>query len=190
MSDRDDVTVGQLLLVEYQTVKDEQKTRIGFRDNLLYVTLTVLAAVIAASAQAKQPAMLLALPPVCVVLGWTYLVNDEKISAIGAYVRGELGPRLAQLAGAEKAFDWEVAHRADARRRSRKAIQCGIDLLAFCGVPFAGLLVYWVSGETSAGLVALSGVEALTVVGLGVQIVLYARPFRPSTPSTTSPPSG
>ena len=173
-----DVTVGQLLIVEYQTVKDEQKTRIGFRDNLLYVTLTVLAAVIAASAPAKQPAMLLALPPVCVVLGWTYLVNDEKISAIGAYVRGDLGPRLARLAGAERVFDWEVAHRADARRRSRKVVQCGIDLLAFCVVPFAGLLVYWVSGRTSTGLVVLSAAEALTIVGLGVQVVAYAAPFR------------
>jgi hypothetical protein len=181
-----DVTVGQLLLAEYQSIKDEQKSRIGFRDNLLYVTLTVLAAVIAASAQAKQPAMLLALPPVCVVLGWTYLVNDEKISAIGAYVRGDLGPRLAGLAGAERVFEWEVAHQGDARRRSRKAIQCGIDLLAFCVVPFAGLLVCWVSDETSAGLVVLSGVEALTVVGLGAQIVLYARPFRAAAPSTSS----
>ncbi|MER6162140.1 hypothetical protein ABT147_42735 [Streptomyces sp. NPDC001868] len=171
-----DVTVGQLLLAEYQIVKDEQKTRIGFRDNLLYVTLTVLAAVIAATAQARQPAMLLALPPVCVVLGWTYLVNDEKISAIGAYVRGDLGPRLARLAGAERVFDWEVEHRADSRRRSRKAIQCGIDLLAFCVVPFAGLAVYWVSGETSPGLVALSVAEALTIVGLGTQVVLYAKP--------------
>lgn len=177
MSERDDVTVGQLLLAEYQSVKDEQKTRIGFRDNLLYVTLTILAAVIAATAQARQPAMLLALPPVCVVLGWTYLVNDEKISAIGAYVRGDLGPRLAQLAGAEKVFDWEVVHRSDVRRRSRKAIQCGIDLLAFCAVPLAGLLVYWASGKTSSGLVVLSAVEALTIVGLGIQVVLYAKPF-------------
>jgi hypothetical protein len=176
------VSVGQLLIVEYQTVKDEQKTRIGFRDNLLYVTLTVLAAVIAATAQARQPAMLLALPPVCVVLGWTYLVNDEKISAIGAYVRGDLGPRLARLAGAEKVFDWEVAHRSDARRRSRKTIQCGIDLLAFCVVPFSGLLVYWVSGRTSPGLVVLSVVEAITVVGLGVQVVLYAGPVSRSRP--------
>lgn len=175
-----DVSVGQLLLAEYQVVKDEQKTRIGFRDNLLYVTLTVVAAVIAATAQAKQPAMLLALPPVCVVLGWTYLVNDEKISAIGAYVRGDLGPRVAraaQLPADDKVFAWETAHRSDARRRSRKAIQCGIDLLAFCVVPLASLIVYWASGRTSPGLVGLSVVEALTVVGLGVQVVVYARPF-------------
>ncbi|WP_028804281.1 hypothetical protein [Streptomyces sp. 142MFCol3.1] len=181
------VNGGQLLLAEYQSVKDEQRARIGFRDNLLYVTLAVVAAVVAASAQAGQPAMLLALPPVCVVLGWTYLVNDEKISAIGAYVRGELGPRLAELTGAEAAFRWETAHRGDARRTSRKTIQCGVDLLAFCLVPLAGLVVYWASGQVSAGLVVLSVAEALAVAGLGVQVVQYARPFAaPAGPPSAS----
>ncbi|MFF4545163.1 hypothetical protein [Streptomyces sp. NPDC001435] len=181
-----DVTVGQLLLIEYQTVKDEQKTRIGFRDNLLYVTLTVVAAVIAASAQAGQSAMLLALPPVCVVLGWTYLVNDQKISAIGRYVREDLGPRLARLARSEEVggsgasgeiagvFGWERVHRGDRRRRSRKAVQCVIDLLAFCLVPLAGLTVYWTGGQGSGGLLVVSVVEALAVVGLGAQVVSYA----------------
>ncbi|MFE8943204.1 hypothetical protein [Streptomyces sp. NPDC007856] len=178
MAERD-VTVGQLLLAEYQTIKDEQKTRIGFRDNLLYVTLTVVAAVIAAAAQAKQPAMLLALPPVCVVLGWTYLVNDQKISAIGAYVRGELGPRLAATAQAEggEVFAWEIAHRTDPGRVSRKVAQCVVDLLAFCVVPLSALVVYWAGGDASAGLVVLSALEAVAVMGLGVCIVQYAVPF-------------
>ena len=172
-----DVTVGQLLLAEYQSIKDEQKARIGFRDNLLYVTLGVVAAVVAAAAQAKQASMLLALPPVCVVLGWTYLVNDQKISAIGAYVREQLGPRLAVLAepgGGFEAFGWEAAHRGDARRRSRKAVQTGVDLLAFCVVPLAALAVFWVAGGSGA-LVAVSVVEALTVGGLGWQVVWYAK---------------
>jgi hypothetical protein len=186
--ERTDVTAAQLLLAEYQAVKDEQKTRIGFRDNLLYVTLTVVAAVIAAAAQAGQSAMLLALPPVCVVLGWTYLVNDEKISAIGRYVRADLGPKLARLAHVQAAFAWEVAHRSDTRRRSRKVIQCVIDLLAFCLVPLAALTVYWGAGQTSAGLVVLSVVEALTVVGLGVQVVLYAGPFASPSPTGTAAP--
>ncbi|MEU8688619.1 hypothetical protein [Streptomyces sp. NPDC048665] len=172
-----DVTVGQLLLTEYQTLKDEQKTRIGFRDNLLYVTLTVVAAVIAAAAQAKQASMLLALPPVCVVLGWTYLVNDQKISAIGAYVRDDLGPRLTRLAGApddSSVFRWETEHRTDARRRSRKAIQCVVDLTAFCVVPLAALVLFWAAGDDGGMLVAVSLLEALAVVGLGVQVVSYA----------------
>ncbi|MEU3663169.1 hypothetical protein AB0E77_26065 [Streptomyces sp. NPDC032940] len=173
-----DVTVGQLLLAEYQSVKDEQKARIGFRDNLLYVTLAVVAAVIAATAQAKQPAMLLALPPVCLVLGWTYLVNDEKISAIGLYVRDSLGPRLAGLAAHEEdfaTFGWEAYHRSDTRRRSRKTIQTVIDLTAFCAVPLAALVVFWVNGDAGRLLLALSVVEALAVAGLASQVVWYAK---------------
>ena len=177
-----DITVGQLLLAEYQVVKDEQKARIGFRDNLLYVTLAAVAALVAAAAQTERASMLLALGPVCVVLGWTYLVNDEKISAIGAYVRGDLGPRLAELAAPDEraapgAFGWETAHRGDARRRSRKAIQCLVDLVAFCVVPLAGLVVFWAAGEGSGLLVALSVVEAVAIAGLGCQVVWYARPF-------------
>jgi hypothetical protein len=172
-----EVTVGQLLLAEYQSVKDEQKARIGFRDNLLYVTLAVVAAVVAAAAQAKQTSMLLALPPVCVVLGWTYLVNDEKISAIGTYVRGELGPRLARLAGAEGAFGWENFHRGDTRRVARKAVQLVVDLLAFCVVPLSALVVYWAGGGTSPGLVILSVGEAVAVAALGWYFVRYALPF-------------
>ncbi|MFI6015024.1 hypothetical protein ACIBAG_40710 [Streptomyces sp. NPDC051243] len=173
-----DVTVGQLLLAEYQSVKDEQKARIGFRDNLLYVTLAVVAAVIAAAAQAKQASMLLALPPVCVVLGWTYLVNDEKISAIGRYVREDLGPRLAALAepgGGFQAFGWETAHRGDARRRARKAVQTVVDLTAFCAVPLAALVVFWADGDGGGLMVTLSVLEALAVAGLASQVLWYAK---------------
>ncbi|MFI1758986.1 hypothetical protein [Streptomyces sp. NPDC020571] len=173
-----DVTVGQLLLAEYESVKSEQRARIGFRDNLLYVTLAVVAAVIAAAAQAEQPSMLLALPPVCLVLGWTYLVNDEKISAIGLYVRDDLGPKLAELAaqcGGFATFGWEAYHRTDTRRRSRKTIQTVIDLTAFCAVPLAALAVFWANGDAGALLVALSVLEALAVAGLAAQVVWYAK---------------
>ncbi|WP_234441131.1 hypothetical protein [Streptomyces scabiei] len=92
-------------------------------------------------------------------------------------MRGDPGPPLAQPAGAEKVFDWEVAHRAGARRRSRKAIRCGIGLLAFRVVPFAGPPVHRVSGTTGSGLVVLSVAEVLTGSGLDVQVVLRAKPF-------------
>ncbi|WP_346777045.1 hypothetical protein [Streptomyces sp. HNM0575] len=98
MTTSQDVTVGGLLMLEYERVKGEQQARIGFRDNLLYATLASMAAVVTAVLQRDgQAALLLLLPPVSVLLGWTYLVNDEKISAIGRYVREELSPRLADL---------------------------------------------------------------------------------------------
>lgn len=185
------VGVGQLLIAEYQSIKEEQRARIGFRDNLLYVTLAAVAGIAAASLEAARATMLLALPPVCVVLGWTYLVNDEKISAIGRYVRTELAPRLGELAGpgAGAVFGWEAAHRGDARRRSRKAVQCLVDLGAFCAVPLAALVGYWTEAPGRAALLVLSVLEALAVLALGVHFVLYALPSAPPTPTPTPEPA-
>ncbi|MER6916146.1 hypothetical protein ABT354_31120 [Streptomyces sp. NPDC000594] len=175
-------------MTEYQVIKEEQKARIGFRDNLLYVTLAAVTAVIAAAAQTGTVDLLLALPPVCVILGWTYLVNDEKISAIGRYIRTDLGPRLAGTLGTEptaaprELFGWESVHRADARRGSRKLIQCLVDLSAFCLVPLGGLVLFWLDGSGGAALLTASAVEALAISVLAWQILLYAVPFRPRAP--------
>ncbi|MEU9191186.1 hypothetical protein AB0D14_43215 [Streptomyces sp. NPDC048484] len=185
-TEHEGVSVSQLLLIEYAQVKDEQKARIGFRDNLLYATLAAMAAVIAAALQGPaRVALLLLLPPVCLILGWTYLVNDQKISAIGRYVSTELTPRLAAVtpfrqgefgpgAFGSGVFGWEVAHRSDRRRRSRKWLQLFVDLLTFCGASLAALTVFWVAGRTSAALLAVSLVECAAVVALAVQISVYA----------------
>ncbi|WP_327131116.1 hypothetical protein OG311_06900 [Streptomyces sp. NBC_01343] len=190
-----------LLVTEYQVIKEEQKVRIGFRDNLLYVTLAAVTAVIVAAAQAKATLLLLALPPVCVILGWTYLVNDEKISAIGRYIRTDLGPRLVAGLDAEAAngtagpdganrepFGWERTHRGDARRRSRKLIQCLVDLSTFCLVPLGGLALFWLDGNQGAAVLAASVVEALAIVVLAWQILVYAAPFRVGDGGTTTSP--
>lgn len=63
------------------------------------------------------------LPPVSVILGWTYLVNDEKISAIGRYVRGDHadgGKRAADAAGGQP---YAAAHAAAAAL----AVIAGLD---------------------------------------------------------------
>jgi hypothetical protein len=171
-----EVTVGRLLLLEYEGIKEEQRGRIGFRDNLLYTTLAAMAAVVAAVLQARgQPGLLLLLPPVCVVLGWTYLVNDEKVSAIGHYIRTDLGPRLTALAGDDEAvFGWETVHRSDTRRISRKAMQLAADIALFCGAPLIAVVVYWVQGHTSPLLLGISVAEAVVLILLAIQIVLYA----------------
>ena len=75
-------------LMEYDKLKVEQIQRIGFRDNLLYTTLGLFGAVVSfAVSNAANSYALLVIPWVCLVLGWTYVVNDEKISAIGRYIR-------------------------------------------------------------------------------------------------------
>ncbi|MEV5440320.1 hypothetical protein AB0K80_30580 [Streptomyces sp. NPDC052682] len=44
-------------------------------------------------------------------------------------------------------------------------------------MPLAGLAVYWTAGDVSPGLLVLSLAEALTVAGLGGQVIAYARPL-------------
>ncbi|TPQ18071.1 hypothetical protein [Streptomyces sporangiiformans] len=170
------IDAGQVLLAEYDQVKQEQRARIGFRDNLLYATLGVMAAVIGSTlARGGHVEMLLLLPPLSVLLGWTYLVNDEKISAIGRYVRDELAPRLKELApGNPEVFGWESAHRSDDRRHSRKRIQLAVDLLAFCVAPFAALVVYWLFGPLYWLLLLVSAAELAAVSALAHQVVRYA----------------
>lgn len=172
-----DVTIGKLLLIEYERVKEEQKTRIGFRDNLIYATLASMAGVIAATLNSRgQANLLLLLPPVSVLLGWTYLVNDEKISAAGQYIRTELASQLASLVPemTPPPFGWESFHRSDSRRQVRKVSQLVIDLLTFCVAPVTALIVFWFNGTASVTLSLVSIGEAAAICVLGGHIVLYA----------------
>ncbi|MFD4629193.1 hypothetical protein ACFVYR_04725 [Streptomyces sp. NPDC058284] len=176
MAEPDEVTLGRVLLAEYEQVKAEQKSRITLRDNLIYAMLAATAGVIAATIpSASRTALLLLLPPLSVLLGWTYLVNDEKISAIGQYIRTTLRPRLAEVVGQSDAlFGWETAHRQDLRRGSRKRLQLAVDLLAFCAGPGAALTVFWLNGHLTWPLVTVSLVEGAGLVALGIQIARYA----------------
>src|SRR6266567_2022291 len=91
-------------LAEYQQIKSEQVARIGFRDNLMYVTLVAIAATLTITHSAHSRGYLLLVPAVAFVLGWTYLANDHMITAIGRYVREHPG-----LPG----MRWETDHPAD-----------------------------------------------------------------------------
>jgi hypothetical protein len=82
----DSLNLLEIYLQEYQTLKAEQTARIGFRDNLLYVTIAVFGGILSFTLANKNYYALLIVPWVCLILGWTYLVNDEKISAISLWI--------------------------------------------------------------------------------------------------------
>jgi hypothetical protein len=90
----------ELAKQEYIKLKDEQTKRIGFRDNLLYVNLVLIAGIMSFAFAGEHPDNqwrlrgLLIAAWVALVLGWTYVVNDEKISAIGRYIRDTLATSL------------------------------------------------------------------------------------------------
>ncbi|MFJ9453681.1 hypothetical protein ACIRST_01260 [Kitasatospora sp. NPDC101447] len=164
----DDVTESKILLAEYDCLKEEQKTRIGFRDNLLYFTLAAATAVVAISVQSGQSRLMLSVPAICLILGWTYLVNDEKISAIGCYVRDQLGPRLGELVSAQgTVFGWEAYHRNVAGRAVRKRFQTAVDLFAYLVLPMVCTIAFWCSLTVQPLLVLTSVVQTLALAVLG-----------------------
>ncbi|MFF0262977.1 hypothetical protein ACFYR2_29680 [Streptomyces microflavus] len=172
MTATDDVTESKILLAEYDRLKEEQKTRIGFRDNLLYFTLAAATAIVAITVQSGQPQLLLSIPAICLILGWTYLVNDEKISAIGCYVRDRLGPRLGGLTSAHSAvFGWETYHRSVAGRTVRKRLQTAVDLFAYLVLPMVCTTAFWCSPAVQPLLLLASLGQTLALAVLGWQFL-------------------
>src|SRR4051812_2102577 len=108
------------LIREYEKLKDEQHKRIEFRDHMIYLTLAAIGGVF--SFALERPNMSIAylvLPFLCIVLGWTYLVNDEKISSIGNYLRSVLIPKIEEVSLVEKVTlkdTWEYYLRKDPKR--------------------------------------------------------------------------
>ncbi|WP_008308995.1 hypothetical protein [Leptolyngbya sp. PCC 6406] len=170
----------QILLEEYRVLKAEQASRIGFRDNLLYVTLGLFGAISSfALSNSSGHHAFLVIPWVCIVMGWTYVVNDEKISAIGAHIRYTLEGRISALVGGsadnQHLFSWEASHRSDPRRKSRKYLQLFVDEVAFVFSGLTALVVFWLfSTQVSTFAILLSAIEASLLIGLGIKIAIYA----------------
>jgi len=154
-----------MALAEYTAIKAEQVARINTRDNLIYVTLVAIAGALTVTHTAASRGYLLLVPAVTVLLGWTYLANDNMITAIGRYFREH--PALS--AG------WESDHAADRRRDSRKVIQLTVDLATFCGSAVVALAGFWLApGPQPPLMLAASAAEALAVGVLAWQFTAYA----------------
>jgi len=165
-------------LNEYIKLKDEQIQRMRFRDNLLYVTLAAFGGIMSyAVIEPSHYYAFLVLPWVCLIFGWTYLVNDQKISAIGKYFREELSDKIEKITSAEKnsLFGWEVAHRSDKRRVSRKIFQLLVDETTFFISGLVALGFFWfLVPEQIVGVRLLWSVEVVLVCSLGIWIFRYA----------------
>lgn len=136
-------------LAEYKELKTEQRTRIGFRDNLVYATIGVAAATGYAAFQQHVIQFFLAVPLACFVLGWMYHSNDVKITQLGAYVRDTLTPQLTALVGYRDVLRWEHEDPTDRRRNQRKCTQLAADLTTFCLPSVIALLLVLRAGTTA-----------------------------------------
>lgn len=142
-------TTMDVLLAEYDALKTEQTSRIALRDRLMYAALAALAATLTLVIQPTgRPYLLLLLPLVCIILGWTYFANDQKISAIGRYVGQHLAAAMAMSdSGVGGALGWESAHRRDPLRRLDKFTQLAVDLLMFVIPSLLSTVLYWTVGD-------------------------------------------
>lgn len=162
-----------VLLAEYEALKAEQTSRIVLRDRLMYAALAALAATLALVVQATgRPYLLLLLPLVCVVLGWTYFVNDQKISAIGRYLGRHLAPSLVDSSHpVEQVLTWESVHRCDPLRRLDKSMQLVVDLLLFAVPALLSVVLYWAADGMRTDLLVASIAEALVTLGFAARVV-------------------
>ncbi|MBG1261363.1 hypothetical protein [Nostoc commune] len=177
MSDTDPIL--EVIFKEYDKLKSEQAQRIGFRDNLLYVTLGLFGTIVSfAVSNPSNYYALLVIPWVCIILGWTYIVNDEKISSIGKYIRYKLVNKVKEHTGytdLETLFGWEIAHRNDKHRKRRKVQQLIVDEITFVFSGIIALLVFWfLVSQPPLAVTILSWVELLLLIVLGVEMLVYA----------------
>lgn len=157
--------------LEYDKLKGEQAVRLAQRDNLIYATLTATV-LTGLGALQTNPLLLLVLAPVGALLGWTYIINDDKIKSMGRYMRTHLLPRMEELV-AEPVLGWETDGN-DPRRTSRKVLQLATNLLAFAGPGTVGIAVaVAVVGPTPLVLAAVVAAAVMLLV-LGWQIIVYA----------------
>lgn len=169
-----------IFLVEYSALKSEQNARIGFRDNLLYVTLGLFGGIMSFALTNEDGAIaLLVIPWVCLVLGWTYIVNDEKISSSGDYIRTVLSKQIAKHIDPSSDVDffgWERFHKIDARRIDRKRKQLLVDQMAFVLSGIIAISLFWIRKPDPNLLnIFISGVEFICLVHLGLEIKSYTR---------------
>ncbi len=174
----EDLTL-KIWLLEYDKLKAEQTQRIGFRDNLLYVTLGLLGVIIptALTTPTNHPA-LLTIPWFTLILGWTYLINDQKITAIGHYIRLTLVEKIktnTNYPDLESLFGWEIAHRSDPRRSRRKIEQLIIDQITFVLSGITALITFFLLvPQPASGLYILGTIELILLLILATEIILYA----------------
>ena len=169
----------ELAKQEYIKLKDEQTKRIGFRDNLLYVNLLLMSGIFSFAFADKNAGHwqyhgLLIAGWVALVLGWTYVVNDEKISAIGRYIRKDLASSLDSRSW-ETVFPWELAHADDKHRVHRKWEQLIVDEISFPGIGLFSIVFFWMLAPEHGVLTTILGlIEMMLLIVLGWEIWVYA----------------
>ncbi len=125
---------------------------------------------------------LLVLPLVSIILGWTYLVNDHKISIIGQYIQEDLLKKVQKDIGENNTslndiFGWEYFHRDrnPVAQGLRKFQQWLIDELTFVGSGMLGLILFYNEVPHKSIIIeVVLLIELILLILIGIEILLYA----------------
>lgn len=158
-------------LKEYERLKEEQKARIAFRDQMIYISLGVIGAVFSFTLENNNYSIaLLILPFICIVLGWTYLVNDIKISEIGTYICGKLIPNIIKEELSDMKNNntdtWENYHSDTPHRYMIKIIQLMVDIVVFCCSAMLSIYVFFVLNDMSIYYILIASFEIISILFL------------------------
>jgi len=169
----------QFLLSEYTKLREEQNKRIEFRDHMIYLTLGAIGAIFSFGLEKPQfNSAFLILPFICIVLGWTYLANDEKISSIGKYFENYLIPKIDTLPPDHKlslSDNWDSIIRKDKKRKGRKIFQLFIDLSIYCFSASLSIVAFLVLNKNIPFyLHFIIVIEVLLIIFLSVQFFRYS----------------
>jgi hypothetical protein len=129
-----------VLLAQYGALKTEQLDRIRYREHLSYLMVTgsgvLLAFALGGSSHARS---VLVLPFFGLILGWTYLLSDMKVSAVGSFLRNVLEPELSHDVRARRSHQpllaWEFRHREEQFYTAQKHFQLALDVLLYAVFP-------------------------------------------------------
>jgi hypothetical protein len=170
-------------LMEYQKLKDEQLKRIAYRDSLFYIALVALGGLLSYSvSDTTQPEVLLLVPVICFVLGWTSAVNDHKTTKIGNYISGTLRKNIEahfdvrlKVSNTFGLLAWEDEDVKGAGRFPRKFIQLVLNELVFVA-PGLYVLLKKHQFDPNAGpsLLVVGAVLVALEVILGIYFVAYS----------------
>lgn len=161
---------------EFEKLKDEQNKRIEFRDHMIYITLGVIGGVFSFILEKPEYiTALLVLPFVNIILGWTYLMNDKKISEIGDYIREVLIPKI-ELSLRDDNLNiypsWEEYHKMLPDRRKTKIFQLVLDLLLFSLTSALSVVLFFFNvSEINKLQLFVIIFESLIVVFLAIQFI-------------------
>jgi hypothetical protein len=152
-------------LVEYEKLKDEQTARITARDSLLNFNLVALAALVTIGVSLRSATVVLLFAPwISAIFGWAYVQHEQKITAIGRYIKDTNG----------SVFNWESLNKQVVLdKRFHSAISLAMLMLAFAAPCFTAPLMWFArSPSFDLGLIIVALLDFC--LGLSIVVVLVA----------------